>query len=215
MKKCPYCGLDLSTINNPMNRGNHVRWCKKNTNRKQREIKICPCCGEKHRRRTMYCGKLECLSYVKRHSDITRLKISNSLKRAHEENRHPGWSHINEDVNKRSYPERFFIDVLKNNNIFDKFDIIEKYSFGKYFLDFAFIDLLLDVEIDGSQHYRTEEAINHDINRNEFMLKNGWNVYRINWKDMFNNTQKEIRKFLYYLDNYPVVYPLATNQLKG
>lgn len=40
-------------------------------------------------------------------------KLSNSLKKAHSEGRHPGWKHVNSDINKRSYPEKFFIKVLE------------------------------------------------------------------------------------------------------
>ena len=48
-----------------------------------------------------------------------------------------------------------------------------------YFLDFAFIDIKTDVEIDGQQHFRTKKCINHDIERDNFLLNNNWKVYRI------------------------------------
>ncbi len=133
--------------------------------------------------------------------EITKNKISKSLVNAHSEGRHTGWSHINSRQDKTSYPERFFIEVLKTNGIFDKYHIEQKLCIGKYFLDFAIIDLKLDIEIDGQQHFRDDDSINHDKIRNEYLIKNGWKIYRIAWVQMNANPKKEIDKFLKYIDN--------------
>jgi len=140
---------------------------------------------------------------VKRKSlpEITKNKISKSLVNAHLEGRHVGWSHINSRQDKTSYPERFFIEVLKTNGIFDKYHIEQKLCIGKYFLDFAIIDLKLDVEIDGQQHFRDGDSINHDKIRNEYLIENGWKIYRIAWIQMCANPKKEIDNFLKYIDN--------------
>lgn len=69
-------------------------------------------------------------------------------------------------------------------------------SFGKYFLDFAFLELKLDVEIDGQQHNRTIEAIEHDKIRDEFLKQNGWIVFRIEWMKM----KQDITKFLEFIN---------------
>lgn len=128
-----------------------------------------------------------------------RKNISESLKKAHKEGRHPGWKHINENKDRRSWPEEFLIEVMKNNGVFKKYKIQEKYSFGKYFLDFAFIDLKLDVEMDGAQHFRNIESIEHDKTRDNFLKINGWKVYRIKWIDMMNDSKNEINRFLDYI----------------
>jgi hypothetical protein len=83
-------------------------------------------------------------------SQKTRDKISEGLKKAHREGRHPGWKHINENSNI-SYPERFLKKLM--NNLYQNHLILEHFSFGKYFLDFAFIDIKLDLELDGQQHF--------------------------------------------------------------
>jgi very-short-patch-repair endonuclease len=127
-------------------------------------------------------------------------KISGALKKSHSENRHPGWTHINSDINRRSYPEKFMIEVFQNNGLYDKFTIIEKMPFSKYFLDFAFIDLKLCIEVDGSQHYRTLKAIEHDKIRDEFLIENGWLIYRINWQYFSVNTRSEIEKLIEYIN---------------
>ena len=133
--------------------------------------------------------------------DEINKKISITLKKCHSEGRHPGWSHINLDKNRRSYPEKFFIDVFKNNFLYEKHEIKEKYPFGKYFLDFLFVDIGLVIEIDGSQHYRTFESIEHDKKRDEYLNLNGLKVYRIKWTDVCVNSDSEINEMLRFIDN--------------
>lgn len=120
---------------------------------------------------------------------------------------HKGWT----SRNVLSYPEKFFIEVLKNNNIFDickinypmaKSKLGEKTNYN-YFLDFYFEDLKLDLEIDGKQHKFRKE---HDLKRDELLMKNGIKVYRIDWKNINTDSGKlyienEIDKFLNYFNS--------------
>lgn len=129
-------------------------------------------------------------------SDETKQKISKKLSKAHSEGRHPGWSHINLDKSRRSYPEKIIYN-LKNNDFFQLL-MEEKYPFGKYFLDFAFINKKIDLEIDGEQHYK-EEAIIYDNIRNQYLNDNGWIVYRISWYDLRNNRESELNKLKKFL----------------
>lgn len=134
-------------------------------------------------------------------NETQKNKISETMKRLHKEGKHPGWSFINADSNRRSYPEKFFFKVLQNNNILDQYTIKEKLSVGKYFLDFALIEKKLDIEIDGKQHYLTEEAIQHDKIRDQYLNDNGWVVYRIAWSSMSKKPKKEIKEFLNFLNS--------------
>lgn len=127
-------------------------------------------------------------------------RVSEGMKKCHADGKHPGWSHVNNDKNRRSYPEKFFRKVLNNNSLFDKYTIYENMPFGKYFLDFAIIDLKLNIEIDGQQHFRTQKAIDHDKIRNKYLIENGWKVYRISWLELNNDTKKTIVDFLNYLN---------------
>ena len=146
------------------------------------------------------CCDKECLTKLKKTiiiTDESKLKISKKLIESHKNGNHPGWSFINKDINKRSYPEKWFIkNVLEKNGFYFKYIIKEKLPFGKYFLDFAIIDLKVDIEIDGSQHFRTIDAINHDKIRDEFVRSNGWTVYRISWIELINNSNEIINNFL-------------------
>jgi len=134
-------------------------------------------------------------------TDETKKKISIKMKLAHATGKHPGWSHINLQKDRTSYPERFFIKVLENNGLFEKYHIEQKLNVGKYFLDFAIIELKLNIEIDGKQHFINDKNINHDKVRNEYLINNGWKVYRICWAEFTQNTVNIIEHFLKYISN--------------
>ena len=56
----------------------------------------------------------------------------------------------------------------------------------------------IDLEIDGKQH-KLEDRKKHDRIRDERLIKIGWKVYRIEWKDLRKNKEyikEEINKFL-------------------
>lgn len=140
----------------------------------------------------------------------TKLKSENGtkiMKKRIKNGTHKGW----QSRNIISYPEKFFIEVLKNNNLFKKCSVnyvISKRDLGlenhsNYFLDFFFEDKNIDLEIDGKQHEFRKE---HDNKRDALLVKNGIKVYRIKWKSI--NTKKgkeyinkEIEKFLDFYNN--------------
>jgi very-short-patch-repair endonuclease len=186
------------------------------------EIPKCPYCGKNCKIRGCLifcktCGDKECISksYKNRTvSDKTKLKISKSMKISHKNGNHIGWSFINSDINRRSYPEKYFVSILKDNQLYSKYTIKEKLPFGKYFLDFAFIDIKTDVEIDGQQHFRTKKCRNHDIERDNFLLDNDWKVYRIAWIELKNNPNLIIQNFLSWLkENIELYHKYDVNEV--
>jgi very-short-patch-repair endonuclease len=118
---------------------------------------------------------------------------------SHAEGRHPGWAHINSDPNRKSFPEKFVKTVLENNKVFEDFTVIQHFPIGKYFLDFAIIELNINIEVDGEQHFRTDAAIEHDRIRNEFMISSGWKVYRIRWAKMCRDSIEEIARLIDFI----------------
>lgn len=118
---------------------------------------------------------------------------------------HNGWN----SRNIISYPEKFFMNVLENNNIkyahnypVNKRDlgIDEPYS---YFIDFQILDKNISLEIDGRQHNDRKE---HDQKRDQLLISNGYDVYRIKWKSINtpsgkNYIKNEIDKFIDYYNN--------------
>ena len=126
---------------------------------------------------------------------------SESMKRRYAEGKCSGWAHINSDINRRSYPEKFFLKVFENNGLNNKYTIKEKYAYGKYNIDFLVIELKLIIEIDGSQHFRTKDAIEHDRVRDEYFLNEGFKIYRIKWKEVCNNADLEINELMMFISN--------------
>ena len=121
----------------------------------------------------------------------SRMKISDSMKKAHREGRawNIGKSRWN---NKPSYPELFFMKVIENE--FDDKNYTREYPFSKYSLDFAWQEKKKCIEIDGEQHQRFEEYSNRDKLKDQLLIDSGWQVLRISWKDLYNNTKEKIQE---------------------
>lgn len=126
----------------------------------------------------------------KKHSEESKIKTSKSMKSAHEQGRawNIGKSRWN---NKPSYPEKFFMKAIKNNFL-DK-NYVREYNIGIYSLDFAWITKKKCIEIDGDQHQRFDTIKKRDQRKNDLCAKNGWQILRIKWKDLFDNPKEWIR----------------------
>ena len=130
-----------------------------------------------------------------------REKISKKMKENFKTGLIKGWAHINENKSRRSYPEEFFLKVFKNNELSDKYTIIEKLPYDRYVIDFLIVEFKIIIEIDGEQHYRTIKSIEHDKKRDEYFINEGFKVYRIRWKDVFKDTQNEINELINFIDS--------------
>jgi very-short-patch-repair endonuclease len=75
--------------------------------------------------------------------------------------------------NTPSYPEKLFMQLCKDNSLYDTYDIVREYSVGLFYIDFAFVNAKVAVEIDGSQHWLDSDRIERDI-RKEFKLKQSY-----------------------------------------
>ena len=113
------------------------------------------------------------------HSLETRKKISESRIKYLLENPDKIPYKLNHYSKGPSYPEIYWKQILDNNNI--KYE--EQFQVGTYTLDFAFLDLMIDLEIDGDQHYLDERVINSDIRRNSILYSKGWKIIRIRWSE--------------------------------
>lgn len=125
----------------------------------------------------------------KKTSNKVKEKISSGMKKAHFEKRawNIGKSRWN---NEKSYPEKFFEEVIKNEFINKEYNT--EYPVGIYSIDFAWPSLKKAIEIDGQQHERFEEYKKRDLKKDEFLEINGWKILRISWKEMFHNTKEKI-----------------------
>lgn len=75
---------------------------------------------------------------------------------------------------KKSFPEKIFEDELNRRSIVGW---IYNLPVWKYRFDFAFQELMVDVEVDGSSHLEPKVA-DKDRCRDEWSRENGWTVVR-------------------------------------
>lgn len=198
--KCPYCGKEYSKMGigthiwrnhgegkdfNPNK--NRIAWNKGLNKENDERVKKY---GETYRRK-IKSGEI-ILSWKGKHlNNEFKEKLSNSLKKAHKEGRawNIGKSRWN---NKPSYPEKFFMKVIKNE--FEDKNYEREYPVGIYSLDFAWVEKKKVIEIDGEQHERFKEYKERDKRKDEFLKNKGWKILRISWKDMSNNTKEKIKE---------------------
>lgn len=95
-----------------------------------------------------------------------------------------------------SYPEKLFLDKLNDLKWGEKYSIIREFSVYPFFIDFAFVNEKVAVEIDGSQHL-LEERKERDVKKDNLLLENGWSVVRVTDKEIKTNLNNVIEK----LDN--------------
>lgn len=129
--------------------------------------------------------------------ELKRINCQLTQERLIKNGTHKGW----QSRNILSYPEKFWINVLKNNNI----DFIQnkplKHENSNYFLDF-YIEInnrKIDLEIDGKQH-KYEDRKESDKIRDEFILSNNIEVYRVEWNEI--NSEKGSLKMKRKIDDF-------------
>lgn len=158
-----------------------------------------------------YCNKeFESNKFQKYCSEECRQKsISNQISLLRQKEIQNGIFQGWKSRNITSYAEKFWKQVLDNNNIkyiLNK-PVKQSNNISNYFLDF-YIDnngRKIDLEIDGKQH-KYQDRQKSDINRDEYLKSLGYEVYRIDWNsintDKGKNLMKEkIDKFLEFIKN--------------
>lgn len=160
---------------------------------------ICPICGKIYH--TYLANNSDLTDYSACSQECLKIKSSNKIKEKIEERKANGVFKGWQSRNITSYPERFWKQVLDNNNIPYKFN----YHFDKYFLDF-YIEInnrKIDLEIDGKQH-KYQERLESDKIRDKFVKSQNIEVYRIDWNEINSDYGKvlmkeKIDKFLEYI----------------
>ena len=168
----------------------------------------CPFCG-RHRDNVRRCAKsahiLHCSKNPDRvpkkghkHSDEDKKQISERMKKAHAEGR--AGTFPSRKNCEHSWPEKWLIGVLnKELGLIEDKDYKTEYFFHKQFLDFAWPDRKLCIEIDGEQHKRFQDRIDADKRKNENLERDGWSLLRLDWSYVCNNTQSVIKQILDFL----------------
>jgi len=168
VKSCSYCGKEFES---GVSLGGHVNTCDGNPNSARTKESLS-----------------ESLKGKSVNSE-TRNKISCSMVKAHLEDR--AWNiGMNRKNSKPSYPEFFFMKVIENE--FPDKNYEREFPMGRYSLDFAWVHKKKAIEIDGEQHERFEDYKNRDIRKDNFCENEGWEILRIKWIDLFNESKKYI-----------------------
>lgn len=85
-----------------------------------------------------------------------------------------------------SYPEKLFLNKIKELNWQEKYLIIREKPIFPFYIDFAFENEKIAVEIDGSQHLEKERK-ERDDEKNKLLIENGWMVLRFSDKEIKTN----------------------------
>ena len=104
-----------------------------------------------------------------------------------------------------SYPEKCFQKILEDNGLDKKYLIYREYSVFPYFIDFAFINEKLAVEIDGSQHLE-EERKKRDEEKDKLLMSKGWRILRITAFEAVRDGTKALNCLLEMLGNNKAEY---------
>jgi very-short-patch-repair endonuclease len=104
-----------------------------------------------------------------------------------------------------SYPEKCFQKMLEDNGIDKKYLIYREYSVFPFYIDFAFVDEKVAVEIDGSQHL-DEERKKKDEEKDKLLLSKGWRILRITANEVIKNNNEVIESVISMLGNTETKY---------
>lgn len=104
-----------------------------------------------------------------------------------------------------SYPEKCFQKLLEDNGMDKKYLIYREYSVFPYFIDFAFINEKIAVEIDGSQHLENDRK-KKDDEKDVLLIFNGWKVVRITANEILHNREKVFKTLTNILGNSSIEY---------
>lgn len=148
--------------------------CGKFVKQKGKEIKFLSTCGNK-----------KCIKLLSREKRLIFMK-ENPEKTA--------WR-----LKNLSYPEKIFKNKCEELNLNEKYLIIRERPVFPYFIDFAFENEKIAVEIDGSQH-ENKDRKKRDKKKDKLLIKNGWKIIRFPAVNINNNIDECIEilfKFIY------------------
>ena len=115
---------------------------------------------------------------------------------------------------KMSYLEQWFYDeIIIKENLLSKYDIVNEYSEYPYFIDFAFLNIKLAVELDGACHFTNgNKRKESDLKKNKLLKSKGWNIFRIAY---FENQTEVKERFLKLLkeNNFKFSQKIYDNKL--
>ena len=219
MIKCKICGLECKA-------NNGLSWHIKKAHNlsfkeyldKHGNIPNCPICNidkckTKGTTIRKTCGDESCIKIIssRKHTESSKAKIRKArIEYLKKRTGKTAWERRAEG--KMSYLEQWFFDeVITKYELPNEYDIISEHSVYPYFIDFAFINIHLAVELDGACHFNNgTERVEHDIKRDKILSEKGWNIFRIKYNE---TNQAIITEFLNYLKTIKVNPKILTNRV--
>ena len=95
---------------------------------------------------------------------------------------HAGWHNRR---GESSYPEKYFETLFEKESIHGW---SREHKVGRWFIDFAFLEKKIALEIDGRQH---DDRVELDKLKDNHLIMNGWDVIRIRWYNPVTESNKE------------------------
>lgn len=203
---CKFCGKICKNANSLRN---HERLCKENPNRdikslqklhentakwnanhtawnkgltRETDERVKQYTDSRHARYLN--GELSELAYKHVMSEATKKKISEKQK----ENYRGISRYATAREGRKSYAEQYF------DKIFTECE--RNYHVDRFFLDYAWPEKKVYVEVDGEQHY-TEAGLAHDDERTLILEKLGWRcIERIRWSEYQKLDESERKNYL-------------------
>lgn len=141
-------------------------WCKKEFEKRNKNHKCC----------SRSCSSSEINSRPEYKDRISKMFSEISKKRYESGDLSIGWK--SRKKLEPSYPEKLTMNFFNSKKIIYEYEL----KCGKYFIDFAFQEKMIALEIDGRRH-NDIEIVEKDNRKDKYLANNGWLVYRIKWKN--------------------------------
>lgn len=136
-------------------------------------------------------------------SEETRNLLREAQKKLVAEGRHKGWR--SRAKCNRSWAEDYVEKLFNERGLKRGVHFEVEYHQNKWFIDFAFLEKKIALEIDGAQHKLPERQAK-DQERDAWLTANGWTVIRIPWKrvdkKVYEELSSRIDDLIRKLDNY-------------
>ena len=212
MIKCKICNklLDNKHFGYHLNKKHNVTLLTYHIKYENFKIPICEYCNKEAKlyrgityRKT--CGGDECklkANRGRRHSPESREKMRLKKLEYYKNNPDKRCPFMR---NRKSYIEKLFINLIQEESLDKKYDIINEYYIYPYSIDFAFENIKVAIELDGEFHLKQEKQ-DSDKRKDKLLLSLGWRILRIGSRDIKENYVNIKQQVLNFLNNTDIIY---------
>ena len=112
-----------------------------------------------------------------------------------------------------SYPEKLFLEKVYDLCLDKKYSIVREYSVFPFFIDFAFVNEKVAVEIDGSQHLLPERK-ERDDKKDELLKEDGWFILRVSENEVKTNINSVFNTIISIINDRPKIQSMKLGVVK-